>query len=183
MAGAPHPCGRARYLFVGHSGSHFVIRRCRLEGGVDRYHRDQTEATRNRAGSSSPDNVIEGPTRLASQPGHRGTSTGVTITGAGHVVGLQPNERSRGRGSTEAATAACRPATSTTNDIEASTDDGIEGDEADTNVRIFRNRITNAFSGISAQPANGGPPLCVPQCDLQRALLSLQAPQTTPPGW
>jgi len=43
------------------------------------------------------------------------------------------------------------------NDVDASTDDGIEGDYADTNVGIFRNRITNAFSGISAQPSHGGP--------------------------
>jgi len=43
------------------------------------------------------------------------------------------------------------------NDIEVATDDGIEADYADTNVRVYRNRIANVYSGISAQPSNGGP--------------------------
>ena len=43
------------------------------------------------------------------------------------------------------------------NDIEQATDDAIEADSAMGNVRIFRNRITNCFDGISAQPDLGGP--------------------------
>jgi MYXO-CTERM domain-containing protein len=43
------------------------------------------------------------------------------------------------------------------NDIEQATDDAIESDSAMGNVRIFRNRITNCFDGISAQPDLGGP--------------------------
>ena len=43
------------------------------------------------------------------------------------------------------------------NDIDVCTDDGIEADYSDTNVRIYHNRITNCFSGISLQPVRGGP--------------------------
>ena len=145
---------RARYLFVGHSGSHFVIRRCRLEvvlTGITAINGGYTQSR----GFVITDNVIEGPTRW---PRSRGIEdvNGVTITGAGHVVaynrmsGLADGIHGSSHGRLSASDIH-------NNDIEASTDDGIEGDEADTNVRIFRNRITNAFSGISAQPANGGP--------------------------
>ena len=43
------------------------------------------------------------------------------------------------------------------NDIEQATDDAIEADSAMGNVRVLRNRITNCFDGISAQPNLGGP--------------------------
>jgi hypothetical protein len=43
------------------------------------------------------------------------------------------------------------------NDIDLATDDGIEADWTQGNIRIMRNRITNAFDGISSQPAFGGP--------------------------
>jgi hypothetical protein len=145
---------RARYLFVGHSGSHFVIRRCRLEvvlTGITAINGGYTESR----GFVITDNVIEAPTTW---PRSRGIEdvNGVTITGAGHVVaynrmtGLADGIHGSSHGRLSASDIY-------NNDIEASTDDGIEGDEADTNVRIFRNRITNAFSGISAQPSNGGP--------------------------
>ena len=144
----------ARYLFVGHSGSHFVIRRCRLEvvetgiaainGGYD--------VSR---GFVITDNVIEGPTVW---PPSRGIESvnGVEITGAGHVVAYN-RMRNLGDGVHGTENGGLSASDIYNNDIEASTDDGIEGDYSDTNVRIFRNRITNAFSGISAQPAHGGP--------------------------
>ena len=145
---------RARYLFVGHSGSHFVIRRCRLEvvqTGITAINGGYTESRH----FVITDNVIEGPTKW---PRSRGIEeiNGVSVTGAGHVIaynrlsGLADGIHGSSHGRLSASDIY-------NNDIEASTDDGIEGDEADTNVRIFRNRITNAFSGISAQPANGGP--------------------------
>ena len=43
------------------------------------------------------------------------------------------------------------------NDILYSVDDGIELDDADGNIRVQRNRISNIFSGISTQPVSGGP--------------------------
>ena len=43
------------------------------------------------------------------------------------------------------------------NDLQSCTDDGIEVDHADANVRVFANRITNSFAAISLQPIFGGP--------------------------
>jgi len=43
------------------------------------------------------------------------------------------------------------------NILETATDDAVELDESFHNARCFRNRITNCFMGISAQPVWGGP--------------------------
>jgi hypothetical protein len=43
------------------------------------------------------------------------------------------------------------------NDLRIATDDAIEADYAEGNVRVMRNRITNCFMGISSQPSLGGP--------------------------
>ncbi len=43
------------------------------------------------------------------------------------------------------------------NDLDACADDAIEADYAMGNVRIYQNRITRSFMGISSQPSLGGP--------------------------
>ena len=43
------------------------------------------------------------------------------------------------------------------NDIYTGVDDGIEADFCFSNCRIFRNRLTNCFVGLSSQPGLGGP--------------------------
>jgi len=43
------------------------------------------------------------------------------------------------------------------NDIYRGADDGIEADFCFSNCRIFRNRLTNCFVGLSSQPGLGGP--------------------------
>ena len=43
------------------------------------------------------------------------------------------------------------------NDVYRGADDGIEADFCFSNCRIFRNRITNSFVGLSSQPGLGGP--------------------------
>lgn len=43
------------------------------------------------------------------------------------------------------------------NDITVAADDGVEADFCFHNCRIMRNRITNAFIGLSSQPGLGGP--------------------------
>lgn len=145
---------RASFLFVGHSGSNFVIRRCRLEvvgTGITAINGGYDESR----GFVITDNVLQGPTRWPRSQGIEDIN-GVLITGAGHVVAYN---RMSNLGDGVHGTEHGRLSASDiyNNDIEASTDDGIEGDDSDTNVRIFRNRITNALSGISAQPAHGGP--------------------------
>ena len=43
------------------------------------------------------------------------------------------------------------------NDIYTGADDGIEADFCFSNCRIFQNRLTNCFVGLSSQPGMGGP--------------------------
>ena len=43
------------------------------------------------------------------------------------------------------------------NEITESMDDGIECDYGLHNIRVWQNRITNAHTGISAQPSLAGP--------------------------
>jgi hypothetical protein len=43
------------------------------------------------------------------------------------------------------------------NDIEIGCDDGVEADFAMGNCRIYKNRLTNCFVGLSSQPSLGGP--------------------------
>ena len=43
------------------------------------------------------------------------------------------------------------------NDLQQAADDGVEADYTYHNVRVFRNRLTNTFSSLSAQPTFGGP--------------------------
>lgn len=43
------------------------------------------------------------------------------------------------------------------NDINTTTDDGIEADFCFSNCRVMSNRLTNCFVGLSSQPCLGGP--------------------------
>lgn len=144
----------ARYLFIGHRGAHIVIRRSSFEviqGGVEAINGGYDVSR----GFVITDNVFRGPT---SWPPSKGIEdiNGITITGAGHVVAYN---RMMNLGDGVHGTSHGRLSASDiyNNDIEASTDDGIEADYADTNVRVFRNRVTTVFTGISAQPSHGGP--------------------------
>ena len=144
----------APYLFVGHRGSHFVIRRCRLEvtkTGITAINGGYEDSR----GFVITDNVIEGPTDWPRSRGIEGIN-GIEVTGAGHVVAYN-RLRNLGDGIHGNQAGGLSASDIHNNDIEVATDDGIEGDYADTNVRIYRNRIANVYSGISAQPSNGGP--------------------------
>jgi hypothetical protein len=80
----------------------------------------------------------------------------VIITGSGHVVAYNAM-RNVADGIHNGNVGRLSASDFHNNDIEIATDDGIEGDYVDTNVRVYRNHITNAFAGISAQPSHGGP--------------------------
>ncbi|MGE0387679.1 MAG: hypothetical protein AB7Q97_23385 [Gammaproteobacteria bacterium] len=134
--------------------SHLVVRRNRFEfttNGMIAAGAVYTEST----GIHVIDNVFEGP---ATWPRSRGNEpvVAVGVTGAGHVVAWN-----RFHATADAIHNGEFGRISASdyhnNDIELATDDGIEADYADTNVRVFRNRIVNAFAGISGQPVHGGP--------------------------
>jgi Right handed beta helix region len=144
----------APFLFVGHSGSHFVVRRCRFEviqAGITAINGGYIESR----GFVITDNVFRGSTSWPRSSGIEDIN-GIIITGAGHVVAYnRMTNLADGIHGTEHGRLSATDIYG--NDIEVATDDGIETDNSDTNVRVFRNRITNAFSGVSAQPSNGGP--------------------------
>jgi hypothetical protein len=144
----------AAYLFVGHWGSHFVIRRCRLEvtqAGITAINGGYAESR----GFVITDNVIEGPTAWPRSRGIEGIN-GIEVTGAGHVVAYN-RLRNLGDGIHGHGAGGLSASDIHNNDVEVATDDGIEADYADTNVRVYHNRIANVYSGISAQPSRGGP--------------------------
>ena len=84
----------------------------------------------------------------------------VGLSGAGHVIAYNRMENLGDcvRGAWVDGGEALMWATDIhNNDMQSCTDDGIEADHGEANVRVFRNRITNSFAAISGQPIFGGP--------------------------
>ena len=136
------------------NSSRIVVRRCRFLGvtyGVF--------ATVNDAGDVHglflSDNVIEGPCTWPRTKGIE-NARGIQVTGVGHVIAYN-----RIRGFADAIdtlpSARCAAIDIHNNDVSEMTDDGIELDYSERNVRCFANRLTNVYQGISAQPVYGGP--------------------------
>jgi hypothetical protein len=80
----------------------------------------------------------------------------VQISGEGHVV-CYNRVRGFGDGIDIMSSPPNRAIDFYGNEISECTDDAIEMDYGMSNVRAFRNRITNCFEGISTQPLYGGP--------------------------
>lgn len=134
--------------------SHLLVRRNRFEFskyGVTSRWASYAESQNN----SVLDNVFQGVTQWPRSKGIEETYA-VELTGSGHVVahnlfrnvGDAVHNGERGRMSASDVYG---------NEIVTCTDDGIETDYSDTNVRVYRNRITNCFAAISGQPVHGGP--------------------------
>jgi Right handed beta helix region len=144
----------ARYLFVGHRGSDVVIRRSRFEivqVGIEAINGGYAESR----GFVITDNVFTGPSTWPRR-GPVEPVNAITVSGAGHVIAW--NRISRvGDGIHGTGYGRLSASDIHGNDVEACTDDAVEADHSDTNVRVSSNRITNCFAGVSAQPVNGGP--------------------------
>lgn len=80
----------------------------------------------------------------------------VSLTGSGHVVRFNRMRRMRD-GIYNGDDGRLSASDFHGNDIAQCGDDGIETDYADTNVRVFGNRIVDCLFGVSSQPAHGGP--------------------------
>jgi hypothetical protein len=80
----------------------------------------------------------------------------VSLTGAGHVVRFNRIRRVRD-GVYNGSEGRLSASDIHGNDVAQCADDGIETDYADTNVRVFDNRIVDCLFGVSAQPVRGGP--------------------------
>jgi hypothetical protein len=124
--------------------------------GVD-YGLAATRNTPAMTGFFIADNVIEGPcTWPRTEAKGIENPRGVQISGTGHVVCYN-----RIRGFSDAIdtfdSSECSDIDFYGNEISEMTDDGMEADYSQVNVRVFANRITNCFQGISEQPIYGGP--------------------------
>ncbi|MET0849972.1 MAG: right-handed parallel beta-helix repeat-containing protein [Candidatus Rokuibacteriota bacterium] len=144
----------ARYLVLAHRAAHLVIRRSTFE--VVRYAISAFNGGYDESqGFVFTDNVFRGPSTWPRSSGIEDVNA-VTISGAGHVVaynfftGLADGIHGTSHGRLSATDYH-------NNDFDVCTDDAIEADYGDTNVRVFRNRITNCFVGVSSQPTHGGP--------------------------
>jgi hypothetical protein len=109
------------------------------------------------------DNVITGATQWAtSSLGVDGNNVGdgVLVNGPGHVVAHNRVSGFRDCLSTPSLGSGAVDLYSIDfieNDLDNCADDGIEADYTDHNVRVVRNRMTNVFMAMSAQPSFGGP--------------------------
>jgi hypothetical protein len=111
------------------------------------------------------DNVITGRNpawypRQEQNPSH----TGIIVYGRGHVIARNRVSRfwdciavaSYGKPHRDLSLK-CVAIDICDNDLSEAVDDGIEADYGCHNIRVFRNRIVNVHSGLSAQPVYGGP--------------------------
>jgi len=143
-----------QYLVVAHESSHWVIRRCTFRE-MEKGFTAQNGGYEVSRGHFIADNTFIGGTHWPRTKGIEGFA-GIGISGAGHVVAYNRMEKlgdgvhGTGHGNLSASDFY-------NNDISVCTDDGIETDYAETNVRVFRNRIANVAHGVTAQPAMGGP--------------------------
>jgi hypothetical protein len=80
----------------------------------------------------------------------------VLISGAGHVVCYNRMEH-LGDGAHGTGYGNLSASDFHNNEILSCTDDGLEADYGETNIRVYRNRIVDVAHGVSAQPAQGGP--------------------------
>lgn len=144
----------AQWGLTGNESARIVVRRCRISGvdyGIAGM-RNEHDTIR---GWFIADNLIEGPSTWPRTKGIE-SARGIQLSGEGHVVC-----HNRIRGFADAIdtfpSQRCTNIDFHHNDISEMTDDGIELDFAERNVRCFSNRLTNVFQGISLQPVFGGP--------------------------
>ena len=144
---------RVRYGIVAHRSQRIVMRRCYVRE-VD-YAFTATNNEPLTEGFFLSDNVLEGPSTWPRTKGIEGARA-FQISGRGHEVCFN---RISGfaDGVDTFGSSECSAIDIYNNDISEMTDDGIEADYSRHNVRVFRNRLTNCFQGISEQPVYGGP--------------------------
>ncbi len=144
----------ADYAFVGHNSARLVIRGCKInnvEFGITCTNNQKDVVN----GWFIADNIIEGPSTWPRTKGIE-DARGIQVTGTGHEICYN---RIRGFGDAidTFGSQRCASIDIHHNEISECTDDGIEADYSERNVRVFENRLTNVFQGISTQPLFGGP--------------------------
>jgi hypothetical protein len=136
-------------------GNRFILSRKKLAAGFVARDADYGESR----GFFITDNAFIGPNTWPRAQLAKGLGEfifAIAITGSGHVVAFN-RIRNVGDGLNNGGGGFLSASDIHNNDIDAATDDCIEADHSATNLRVFRNRLTNCFAGISAQPIHGGP--------------------------
>jgi len=143
-----------QYAIVAHKASDWVIRGCRFRNMTKGFtaHNGGYEESRHHY---ITDNVFTGPTRWPRTKGIEAYSA-VYMSGAGHVVAYNRMEH-LGDGIHGTGYGSLSASDWHNNDIWICTDDGLETDHCEFNVRVFHNRIVNVAHGITSQPSRGGP--------------------------
>jgi hypothetical protein len=143
----------SEFALVAHRSSDIVVRRCHF------YDNDKgfvgTNTAKLMRNFYIADNLFEGPSTWPRSKGIE-SARAIQVSGEGHVV-CHNRIRGFGDGIDIMWDTPNRAIDFYGNEISECTDDAIEMDYGMTNVRCFRNRITNCFQGVSAQPAYGGP--------------------------
>lgn len=144
----------AKSAIVAHDSGRFVVRRCHV-ADVD----FGIVATKNEKDTVNgwfvTDNVMVGPSRWPRSEGIE-DRRGVQLTGSGHVIAYNRVTNFADAIDTMPSIR-CDSIDIHNNEVAELTDDGIETDYSQRNVRVFHNRLTNVFQGISTQPVYGGP--------------------------
>jgi len=144
---------RVRYGIVAHRSRRIVMRRCHVREVDYGFTATNNEPLTQRFFLA--DNILEGPSTWPRTKGIE-SARGFQVSGRGHEI---CHNRITGfaDGIDTFGSPECSAIDIYNNDISEMTDDGIEADYSRHNVRIFRNRLTNCFQGISEQPVYGGP--------------------------
>jgi hypothetical protein len=138
---------------VAHGGAYLTIRRLKFQNIEYGF-----VATKTNGGQTCiflADCTMQGPSVWPREKGIE-NARGVQITGTGIEV-CYNRIRGFADGIDTFQSPPVRAVDFHNNDLMVLTDDGIETDYSEQNMRCFKNRITNAFQGISLQPVFGGP--------------------------
>ena len=105
------------------------------------------------------DNILEGrlgwPLAYWDDQGSQSDADGIHVEGFGHVIAH--NQISGFGDAMKTSQDGARAIDFYGNEILWTYDNGVEMDEGQGNIRVMRNRFTNTFDTISAQPISGGP--------------------------
>jgi hypothetical protein len=144
----------AKYALVTHGSERIVLRRSHIhdvEHGLVATQNDKDTVN----DYFIADNVFEGRSTWPRSEGIEDRRA-VQVTGAGHVVAYN-KFTAFGDAVDTMPSPRCEAIDFHNNDIDLMTDDGIEADYGQRNIRVFENRLINVFQGISVQPVYGGP--------------------------
>lgn len=144
----------AFYAINANSASHFVIRRCKFRE-VGKGFNSQNGGYNESVHHFIADNDIVGPTKWPRTKGIESYCL-TYMSGGGHVIchNRMYNVGDGVHGTGHGSASACDIYN---NDMNICTDDGIETDHCEFNMRVWGNRIRNVAHGITVQPGRAGP--------------------------